>query len=84
MLDYQGGEHAEVQRRRRDITRELSFHEVDWLVLEAGPAQVFTHPDRFLRLVVFEYVRRGGQLPARSSGAEVIEWRDIPGHLRAT
>ena len=83
-LEYQGEDHAGVERMRRDITRGLSFSEVDWLVLPAGPAQVFTHPDRFLRQVVFEYVRRGGQLPPRSSGADLIEWRDIPVDLRAT
>lgn len=57
-LEYQGDAHADVSRMRKDITRRLDFGDVDWLVIEAGPNEVFRHPERLVHLVRFEYDRR--------------------------
>jgi very-short-patch-repair endonuclease len=43
-LEYQGLDHAEVGRMRRDITRLTDLRRHGWLVLLYGPAQVFGHP----------------------------------------
>lgn len=43
-LEYQGAEHASVQRMRRDITRATELRHHDWLTLAYGPAQVFRRP----------------------------------------
>lgn len=43
-LEYQGSDHADLQRMRSDITRETDLRQHDWLVLKYGPAQVFSRP----------------------------------------
>jgi hypothetical protein len=43
-LEYQGEEHAEVGRMRKDITRATDMRDERWLVLEYGPAEVFGRP----------------------------------------
>ncbi|HJQ02237.1 MAG TPA: DUF559 domain-containing protein [Jatrophihabitans sp.] len=43
-LEYQGSDHADVARMRRDITRATDLRQRGWLVLLYGPAQVFSRP----------------------------------------
>ena len=43
-LEYQGSEHAELVRMRKDITRLTDLRHNDWLTLQYGPAQVFGRP----------------------------------------
>jgi hypothetical protein len=43
-LEYQGADHAELERMRKDITRATDMRGDRWLVLEYGPAQVFRRP----------------------------------------
>lgn len=43
-LEYQGADHADLQRMRKDITRSTDMRMDRWLVLEYGPAQVFRRP----------------------------------------
>jgi very-short-patch-repair endonuclease len=43
-LEYQGAEHAEPKRMRRDITRLADLRRAGWLVLLYGPAEVFGRP----------------------------------------
>ena len=43
-LEYQGEEHAEVGRMRRDITRGRDARSEGWLFLCYGPAEVFGRP----------------------------------------
>lgn len=43
-LEYQGAEHANAGRMRRDITRLTDLRRHGWLVLLYGPAEVFTFP----------------------------------------
>jgi hypothetical protein len=43
-LEYQGKDHAHVDRLRNDITRGTDMRRDRWLVLEYGPAQVFGRP----------------------------------------
>lgn len=57
-IEYQGEVHAEVRRMRKDITRKLDFGDVDWLVVEVGPADVFQFPERVVHRVRFELDRR--------------------------
>ncbi len=45
-LEYQGADHAEVARMRRDITRDTDLRNEDWRVLYYGPTQVLGRPDR--------------------------------------
>lgn len=45
-LEYNGADHAEVARMRRDITRELDIERRGgWRTVVVGPAEVFKHPD---------------------------------------
>lgn len=43
-LEYQGADHAEVKRMRRDITRSVDVRRNDWAILPYGPAEVFGEP----------------------------------------
>jgi hypothetical protein len=43
-LEYQGSDHAEIKRMRKDITRGVDMRGERWLVLEYGPAEVFGRP----------------------------------------
>src|SRR5262249_37755587 len=43
-LEYQGGDHAETRRMRRDITRGVDVRRNSWLMLPYGPAEVFGSP----------------------------------------
>jgi hypothetical protein len=64
-LEYQGRDHAEVNRMHRDITRELDMHRDDWLTLAFGPREVFIRPDQ-VRSDVYRVIRcRAPQLFCR-------------------
>ena len=43
-LEYNGAQHAQVDRMRRDITRTLTVIGGDWLTVAFGPAEVFGRP----------------------------------------
>ena len=43
-LEYQGVDHAEVERMRRDLTRFTDLRSEHWLTLPYGPAEVFGRP----------------------------------------
>jgi very-short-patch-repair endonuclease len=43
-LEYQGADHADVKRMRKDITRAKDVRRSDWLMLSYGPAEVFNRP----------------------------------------
>ena len=43
-LEYQGVDHADPRRMRRDLTRLVDLHRDGWLVLSYGPAEVFGRP----------------------------------------
>ena len=43
-LEYQGVDHAEIDRMRRDMTRFVDLRAEQWLVLPYGPAEVFRRP----------------------------------------
>ena len=42
-LEYQGEDHAEAKRMRKDITRSADMRREKWLCVYYGPAEVFTH-----------------------------------------
>jgi hypothetical protein len=48
VLEYNGADHAELGRMRRDITREIDIEEDGWKVVVFGPAEVFGHPWRIV------------------------------------
>lgn len=43
-LEYQGSDHADPRRMRRDLTRSMDLRSEGWLVLAYGPAEVFGRP----------------------------------------
>jgi hypothetical protein len=43
-LEYQGEDHAKVERMRKDLTRGKDMRDEDWLSLPYGPAEVFKRP----------------------------------------
>jgi hypothetical protein len=43
-LEYQGADHAELDRMRRDITRGVDVIDGGWLSVPLGPAEVFGRP----------------------------------------
>lgn len=45
-IEYNGARHADVDRMRKDITRELDFElRGGWRSVVFGPSEVFDHPD---------------------------------------
>jgi hypothetical protein len=63
VLEYNGSDHADVRRMRKDITRELDVDSNEWKIVVFGPNEVFLHPYR-----IVPYVR--GLLDRRDP-----EWR---------
>lgn len=55
-LEYQGVDHADPQRLRRDITRTGDLRRERWLALLFGPAEVFGRPHQ-VRLDVLQAVQ---------------------------
>ncbi|UQX89949.1 DUF559 domain-containing protein [Jatrophihabitans telluris] len=45
-LEYQGSDHAELSRMRRDITRATDLRRAGWMLLNYGPAEVFGRPEQ--------------------------------------
>lgn len=43
-LEYQGADHAEVRRMRKDIARSTDMRRDRWVVIEYRPAEVFGRP----------------------------------------
>jgi hypothetical protein len=43
-LEYQGRDHAELKRMRKDITRFVDMRRDRWIVLPYGPVEVFRQP----------------------------------------
>ncbi len=43
-IEYQGEEHADASRMRRDLTRFADLRANGWAVLAYGPAETFTRP----------------------------------------
>jgi hypothetical protein len=50
-LEYNGSEHANPKRMRRDITRAIDMVSEGWLTLTFGPVEVFRRPDEMVALV---------------------------------
>lgn len=48
-LEYQGEDHADLRRMRRDITRGGDMRRAGWLVVPYGPAEVFGRPWQIAR-----------------------------------
>jgi len=51
-LEYNGAEHAEPRRMRRDLTRDVDIqHRGGWRMVSFGPAEVFKRPDQSVAFV---------------------------------
>ncbi len=61
-LEYQGEDHADVRRMRRDITRMGDLRRAGWLVIPYGPAEVFGRPWQIASDVRSELRRRAPEL----------------------
>jgi hypothetical protein len=67
-LEYNGADHAEVGRMRRDITRELDFDDRGrWRVMVFGPAEVFGRPESVCQIVRRVYAERRASSCRRAS-----------------
>lgn len=67
-LEYNGRCHADLDRMRKDITREVDFAERGrWYTLTLGPAEVFRRMDRVAMLVRDLREERGVLLRSRLS-----------------
>jgi hypothetical protein len=67
-LEYQGSDHADVGRMRKDITRGVDLRREGWLVLEFGPAEVFGRPWQIRPEVRYRIAERAPHLlPRRRS-----------------
>jgi very-short-patch-repair endonuclease len=63
-LEYQGADHADVKRMRKDITRAADLRRAGWLVLLFGPAEVFGRPWQIAPEVRYLIGQRAHQLLA--------------------
>jgi hypothetical protein len=70
-LEYQGEEHAELGRMRRDLTRFADLRSEAWLVLAYGPAEVFGRPWQITAEVRRALLQRAPHLHTRRSHARV-------------
>jgi hypothetical protein len=61
-LEYQGADHAELQRMRKDLTRFADMRRDGWLVLPYGPAEVYRRPWQVRGEVRAEIGRRAPHL----------------------
>jgi very-short-patch-repair endonuclease len=61
-LEYQGADHANVTRMRKDITRERDMRLEGWRVLYFGPAEVFKRPWSVTDEIRAEVRQRAGHL----------------------
>lgn len=70
-LEYQGEDHADVRRMRRDITRFTDMRLDRWLVLTYGPAEVFGRA-YLIKPEVYQHIRERapGLLPRRTRPAK--------------
>ena len=68
-LEYQGLEHADPRRMRRDLTRAADLRSEGWLVLAYGPAEVFGRPWQIEHEVRLELRKR---LPVRAPVRRVV------------
>jgi hypothetical protein len=66
-LEYQGADHADVERMRKDITRERDLRQDDWRVLYYGPAEVYRRPESIGVEVLSLICRRAPALLGRLS-----------------
>jgi hypothetical protein len=66
-LEYQGEDHAEKKRMRKDITRATDMRDDEWLIHDYGPNEVFVRPSVIFREVLRDVGRRAPHLlrPAR-------------------
>jgi hypothetical protein len=55
-LEYQGADHADPVRMRKDMTKAFQLRRDGWIVLLYGPAEVFKRPYQ-IRAEVFYHVR---------------------------
>jgi very-short-patch-repair endonuclease len=82
-LEYQGEDHAELKRMRKDITRSTDMRGERWLVIEYGPAEVFGRPWQIapeLRSVVRERAPQLMRRTSRASGQLDRVWSSIADH----
>lgn len=64
-LEYQGEDHANKERMRRDLTRFKDFRGERWLMLPYGPAEVFKRPWEIRGEVRAEVATRAQHLIAK-------------------
>jgi hypothetical protein len=82
-LEYQGKDHAEIRRMRRDMTRNTDMRRDGWLVNLYGPAETFNRPWEITAEVFATIRRRAPHLLTRpSSGHLRREWSFIDDHSR--
>ena len=70
-LEFQGAEHADVGRMRRDAARHMDLHRAGWQVLYYTAADVFSRPDRAARDVREALARRAPEMLIRARAARV-------------
>lgn len=66
-LEYQGKDHAELRRMRKDLTRGMDLRGSGWLCLPYGPAEVFRRPWTVAAEVMGEVRRNAPHLLRRPS-----------------
>lgn len=64
-LEYQGADHADPERMRRDMTRVTELRRAGWEVLLYGPAEVLRRPEIIAVEVRSLLARRAPQLLRR-------------------
>ena len=75
-IEYNGRDHADERRMRKDITREVDISIAGWRTETFGPAEVFRRPDQIVSLI--RQLRRERRPPL--NGPKSRDWSRISGH----
>lgn len=73
-LEYQGRDHAELRRMRRDLTRSSDMRREGWLVNLYGPAETFERPWEITAEVRAAIRERAPHLLRPAARRRVTEW----------
>jgi len=75
-IEYQGADHADVRRMRKDVSRHMDLRRAGWDVLYYTAEQVFRHPEVLATDTRSALARRAPALLATAAARRALPGRD--------